>query len=159
MEAIASRREEQSSPGTPLGKWCLMVCLIIVQVPGCMMSGTRDGKDLLRNLTIAGVKHVSLPVGGSEAFTAFLRMNTPHFSLGSCFLGAFDIPRYYVSLFSESTHFEQLMAPHSLLPPPAEHLTERSDLLPPRKPGSGDRCGEPWPPSVAHGRSPLPTAS
>lgn len=68
MEVIAQLWKEQWSQGTPLGKWCLMVCLTIGNVPGmlCMISEVRGGKDLLHNLTTTVVKNVSLPVGGSH---------------------------------------------------------------------------------------------
>lgn len=84
------------------------------------MSGIRDGKDLLHNLTTSLVKYVFLPIEGSEPFTAFLQRKHPHFLLRSYFLGVLAVSHYGISLFSDSTRFQQLMAPYSLLlHPPA----------------------------------------
>lgn len=100
------------------------------------MSGIRDGKDLLHNLTTSLVKYVFLPIEGSEPFTAFLQRKHPHFLLRSYFLGVLAVSHYGISLFSDSTRFQQLMAPYSLLLPPTCCLMGCSGCTQPSKLGA-----------------------
>lgn len=107
-----------------------------------MISKIRDGKDLLHNLTTTMVKNVSLPVGGSEPFTAFLAgiVHIVYQAPTSCCLLLLSFIIFWVSPFPVVKGSLQTPSPTCFM------LYWAHWLYPSFKAGSAGGCGEPWPP-------------